>query len=98
MRVRVPETAPEVERKRERERERETPPSTSSESSTFGQVSQTLSGVQGHLTQRICRPGHRYLYAVVFSVYDITLISQSSRRLTGNWREVEGFGNDFKVV
>ncbi|KAI2660354.1 E3 ubiquitin-protein ligase ubr3 [Labeo rohita] len=58
VRVRVPETAPEVERKRERERERETPPSTSSESTTFG---------------------------------------QSSRRLTGNWREVEGFGNDFKL-
>ncbi|ROL42715.1 E3 ubiquitin-protein ligase ubr3 [Anabarilius grahami] len=37
VRVRVPETAPEVERKRERERERETPPSTSSESATFGQ-------------------------------------------------------------
>uniref|UniRef100_A0A8C2J978 E3 ubiquitin-protein ligase n=1 Tax=Cyprinus carpio TaxID=7962 RepID=A0A8C2J978_CYPCA len=37
VRVRVPETAPEVERKRERERERETPASTSSESSTFGQ-------------------------------------------------------------
>uniref|UniRef100_A0A8C2K2G9 E3 ubiquitin-protein ligase n=1 Tax=Cyprinus carpio TaxID=7962 RepID=A0A8C2K2G9_CYPCA len=46
VRVRVPETAPEVERKRERERERETPASTSSESSTFGQVSQTLSGAQ----------------------------------------------------
>lgn len=45
VRVRVPETAPEVERKRERERERETPPSTSSESSTFGQVSHTVSGV-----------------------------------------------------
>lgn len=43
VRVRVPETAPEVERKRERERERErqreTPPSTSTDSSTFGQVS-----------------------------------------------------------
>uniref|UniRef100_A0A8C1HS20 E3 ubiquitin-protein ligase n=1 Tax=Cyprinus carpio carpio TaxID=630221 RepID=A0A8C1HS20_CYPCA len=38
VRVRVPETAPEVERKRERERERETPASTSSESSTFGQA------------------------------------------------------------
>ncbi|XP_056610649.1 E3 ubiquitin-protein ligase ubr3 isoform X1 [Triplophysa dalaica] len=37
VRVRVPETAPEVERKRERERERETPPSTSSENSTYGQ-------------------------------------------------------------
>ncbi|XP_066542189.1 E3 ubiquitin-protein ligase ubr3 isoform X3 [Hoplias malabaricus] len=37
VRVRVPETAPEVERKRERERERETPPSTSAESSSFGQ-------------------------------------------------------------
>ncbi|KAM9486778.1 E3 ubiquitin-protein ligase ubr3 isoform 1-T1 [Clarias gariepinus] len=41
VRVRVPETAPEVERKRERERERErqreTPPSTSTDSSTFGQ-------------------------------------------------------------
>ncbi|XP_073710937.1 E3 ubiquitin-protein ligase ubr3 isoform X2 [Misgurnus anguillicaudatus] len=37
VRVRVPETAPEVERKRERERERETPASTSTESSTFGQ-------------------------------------------------------------
>ncbi|XP_026128546.1 E3 ubiquitin-protein ligase ubr3 isoform X2 [Carassius auratus] len=37
VRVRVPETAPEVERKRERERERETPASTSSESSSFGQ-------------------------------------------------------------
>uniref|UniRef100_A0A673NJ08 E3 ubiquitin-protein ligase n=1 Tax=Sinocyclocheilus rhinocerous TaxID=307959 RepID=A0A673NJ08_9TELE len=37
VRVRVPETAPEVERKREREREQETPASTSSESSTFGQ-------------------------------------------------------------
>uniref|UniRef100_A0AAR2JE95 E3 ubiquitin-protein ligase n=1 Tax=Pygocentrus nattereri TaxID=42514 RepID=A0AAR2JE95_PYGNA len=38
VRVRVPETAPEVEKKRERERERETPPSTSAESSSFGQV------------------------------------------------------------
>uniref|UniRef100_A0A671QJL6 E3 ubiquitin-protein ligase n=1 Tax=Sinocyclocheilus anshuiensis TaxID=1608454 RepID=A0A671QJL6_9TELE len=38
VRVRVPETASEVERKRERERERETPASTSSESSTFGQA------------------------------------------------------------
>ncbi|XP_027020193.1 E3 ubiquitin-protein ligase ubr3 isoform X4 [Tachysurus fulvidraco] len=41
VRVRVPETAPEVERKRERERERErqreTPPSTSTDASTFGQ-------------------------------------------------------------
>uniref|UniRef100_A0A672SMC3 E3 ubiquitin-protein ligase n=1 Tax=Sinocyclocheilus grahami TaxID=75366 RepID=A0A672SMC3_SINGR len=37
VRVRVPETAPEVERKREREREREAPASTSSESSTLGQ-------------------------------------------------------------
>ncbi|XP_017547893.1 E3 ubiquitin-protein ligase ubr3 isoform X1 [Pygocentrus nattereri] len=37
VRVRVPETAPEVEKKRERERERETPPSTSAESSSFGQ-------------------------------------------------------------
>uniref|UniRef100_A0A673NGX0 E3 ubiquitin-protein ligase n=1 Tax=Sinocyclocheilus rhinocerous TaxID=307959 RepID=A0A673NGX0_9TELE len=46
VRVRVPETAPEVERKREREREQETPASTSSESSTFGQVSRTLSGAQ----------------------------------------------------
>lgn len=45
VRVRVPETAPEVERKRERERERqrETPPSTSTDTSTFGQVSQTNS-------------------------------------------------------
>uniref|UniRef100_A0A9J8DLK1 E3 ubiquitin-protein ligase n=1 Tax=Cyprinus carpio carpio TaxID=630221 RepID=A0A9J8DLK1_CYPCA len=51
VRVRVPETAPEVERKRERERERETPASTSSESSTFGQVSQTLSGVQRLLSR-----------------------------------------------
>ncbi|KAI5107182.1 E3 ubiquitin-protein ligase UBR3 isoform X4 [Silurus meridionalis] len=41
VRVRVPETAPEVERKRERERERERqrepPPSTSTDTSTFGQ-------------------------------------------------------------
>uniref|UniRef100_A0A8B9LVT2 E3 ubiquitin-protein ligase n=1 Tax=Astyanax mexicanus TaxID=7994 RepID=A0A8B9LVT2_ASTMX len=39
VRVRVPETATEVERKREREREREreTPPSTSAETSSFGQ-------------------------------------------------------------
>ncbi|KAI7808282.1 putative E3 ubiquitin-protein ligase UBR3 [Triplophysa rosa] len=44
VRVRVPETAPEVERKRERERERETPPSTSSESSTYGQSSRRLTG------------------------------------------------------
>ncbi|XP_050974890.1 E3 ubiquitin-protein ligase ubr3 isoform X1 [Labeo rohita] len=44
VRVRVPETAPEVERKRERERERETPPSTSSESTTFGQSSRRLTG------------------------------------------------------
>ncbi|XP_047670750.1 E3 ubiquitin-protein ligase ubr3 isoform X1 [Tachysurus fulvidraco] len=48
VRVRVPETAPEVERKRERERERErqreTPPSTSTDASTFGQSSRRLTG------------------------------------------------------
>ncbi|XP_052462856.1 E3 ubiquitin-protein ligase ubr3 isoform X2 [Carassius gibelio] len=44
VRVRVPETAPEVERKRARERERETPASTSSESSSFGQSSRRLTG------------------------------------------------------
>ncbi|XP_062861550.1 E3 ubiquitin-protein ligase ubr3 isoform X2 [Trichomycterus rosablanca] len=48
VRVRVPETAPEVERKRERERERErqrdAPPSTSSDTSTYGQNSRRLTG------------------------------------------------------
>ncbi|XP_076858861.1 E3 ubiquitin-protein ligase ubr3 isoform X2 [Brachyhypopomus gauderio] len=40
VRVRVPETAPEVER----QRERETPPSTSTAASSFGQSSRRLSG------------------------------------------------------
>lgn len=102
VRVRVPETAPEVERKRERERERETPPSTSSESATFGQVRQMLSGYRLAWVLRVGRTGQRRqegglkkLMSICRCFDDIALHPQSSRRLTGNWREVEGFGNDF---